>query len=126
MILYFTSRVFNLRFGFGHFQFGNTFLFAVRCITEKDMTLHAGSDIKILLGITYRVEKNLFYVKTTLNLNLNFFFQGNQRYSFPNNREEKFQIRPTKADNVLPFLEQNFAEEKFSRYNELSVFIIFL
>ena len=67
-------------------------------------------------------EKKFFYVKTTLNLNF-IFFQGNQRYSFPNNREEKFQIRPTKADNVLPFLEQNFAEEKFSRYNELSVFL---
>ena len=86
------------------------------------MTLHAGSDIKILL--LHTGWKKIFYVKTTLNLNFIFFFQGNQRYSFPNNREEKFQIRPTKADNVLPFLEQNFAEEKFSRYNELSVFII--
>ena len=87
------------------------------------MTLHAGSDIKILLGITYRVEKNFLHEN---DVKFEFFFQGNQRYSFPNNREEKFQIRPTKADNVLPFLEQNFAEEKFSRYNELFVFIIFL
>ena len=89
------------------------------------MTLHAGSDIKILLGITYRVEK-IFLREIDVKFEFEFFFQGNQRYSFPNNREEKFQIRPTKADNVLPFLEQNFAEEKFSRYNELSVFIIFL
>ena len=75
--------------------------------------------------ITYRVEKN-FLRENDVKFEFHFFFQGNQRYSFPNNREEKFQIRPTKADNVLPFLEQNFAEEKFSRYNELSVFIIFL
>ena len=75
MILYFTSRVFNLRFGFGHFQFGNTFLFAVRCITEKDMTLHAGSDIKILLGITYRVEK-IFLRENDVKFEFEFFFSG--------------------------------------------------
>ena len=85
------------------------------------MTLHAGSDIKILFTITYRVKKN-FLRENDVKFEFHFFFQGNQRYSFPNNREEKFQIRPTKADNVLPFLEQNFAEEKFSRYNELFVF----
>ena len=67
--------------------------------------------------------KKSFLRENDVKFEFEFFFQGNQRYSFPNNREEKFQIRPTKADNVLPFLEQNFAEEKFSRYNELSVFL---
>ena len=94
------------------------------------MTLHAGSDIKIFLLYTgwknefqtLEYEKN-FLRENDVKFEFEFFFQGNQRYSFPNNREEKFQIRPTKADNVLPFLEQNFAEEKFSRYNELSVFL---
>lgn len=85
------------------------------------MTLHAGSDIKILL--LHTGWKKIFLRENDVKFEFHFFFQGNQRYSFPNNREEKFQIRPTKADNVLPFLEQNFAEEKFSRYNELSVFL---